>query len=234
MIHKTSRLSLAVAAALLACAGTASATDLTFQAGYVNLNPNSSASSISGPFTPVDALSLKVKEQSTLYLSLVADLNDNWSAQFAFGLPPKHDVAVVVKNPSAVTPAVAAADGQTAAKITQAAPTFFMNYNFTGKSSSWRPFVGLGVNYTTFTKRESTAVNDAINGGPTNIKLKDSWGLAAQIGLTYKFDAKWSATAAVATARVSTTETTNTLGIVRSAKIDFHPTVFSLAVGYTF
>lgn len=222
------------AVAAMACAGTASATDFTVQVGYVNLNPNSTASSVSGPFTPVDALSLKVKEQSTLYVSLVAALNDNWSAQLALGLPPKHDVAVVVKLPAAVTPGVAAADGQTVAKITQAAPTFFMNYNFGDKSSSWRPFVGLGLNYTTFTKRESTAVNDAINGGPTSIKLKDSVGLAAQLGLTYKFDPKWSITAALATAKVSTTETTNTLGIVRTAKIDFHPNVFSLAVGYNF
>ena len=230
---KKSLLSLAAIAAM-ACGGNAFATDVTFQAGYVNLNPSSTASSISGPFTPVDALSLKVKEQSTLYLSLVAAIDDNWSAQLAFGLPPKHDVAVVVKNPAAVTPAVAAQDGQTAAKITQAAPTAFVNYNFGDKNSSWRPFVGLGLNYTTFNKRESTAVNDSINGGPTNIKLKDSWGLAAQVGLTYKFDAKWSVTAALATAKVSTTETTNTLGIVRTAKIDFKPSVFSLAVGYAF
>ncbi len=52
--------------------------------------------------------------------------------------------------------------------------------------------------------------------------------------LTYKFDAKWSATAALATAKVGTTLTTNTLGIVRTAKIDFKPNVFSLAVGYNF
>ena len=230
---KKSLLSLAAVAALT-CGGNAFATDITFQAGYANVQVNSSASSISGPFTPVDALSLKVKDQSTLYLSLVAAIDDNWSAQFAFGLPPKHDVEVVVLKPAAVTPGVAAQNGSVAAKITQANPTAFINYNFGDKNSSWRPFVGLGVNYTTFTKRESTAINDAINGGPTNIKLKDSFGLAAQVGLTYKFDAKWSATAALATAKVSTTETTNTLGVVRSAKIDFHPAVFSLAVGYTF
>ena len=230
---KTKLLSLAAVAAL-AYGGNASATDITVQVGYVNLNPNSTASSVSGPFTPVDALSLKVKQQSTLYFSLVAALDDNWSAQLALGLPPKHDVALVVKNPAIVTPDVAAQDGQTVAKITQAAPTAFVNYNFGDKNSSWRPFVGLGLNFTSFTKRETTPINDAINGGSTNIKLKDSWGLAAQVGLTYKFDPKWSVTAALATAKVSTTETTNTLGIVRTAKIDFKPSVFSLAVGYTF
>jgi outer membrane protein len=226
-------LSLATVAAL-ACGGNAFATDLTFQAGYVNINPNSSATAANGPFTPVDALSLKVKSQGTLYLSLVAALDDNWSAQFAFGVPPKHDVTLVVLKPSAVTPSVAAADGQVIAKITQSNPTGFINYNFGDKNSAWRPFVGLGVNYTSFTQRDSTPTNDAINGGPTSIKLKDSWGLAAQVGVTYKFDAKWSATAALATAKVSTTETTNTLGIVRTAKIDFHPAALSLAVGYTF
>ncbi len=222
-----------VAAAVLAACGAASA-QITVQAGAVNIAPNPSASSISGPFTPVDALSLKVKDQSTLYLSLVADLNDNWSVQAALGLPPKHDVTVVVLQPAAVTPGVAAADGQVGAKITQAAPTFFLNYNFTDRNSSWRPFVGLGINYTTFTKRESTAVNDAINGGPTNIKLTDSWGLAAQLGLTYKFDAKWSATAALATAKVGTTLTTNTLGNVRADKVDLNPAAQSLTVGHTF
>ena len=58
-----------------------------------------------------------------------------------------------------------------------------LNYKFGDASSTWRPFVGVGVNYTKFDKRESTALGNQLNGGPTDIRLTDSWGLAAQAGL---------------------------------------------------
>jgi outer membrane protein len=97
-----------------------------------------------------------------------------------------------------------------------------------------RPFVGLGLNYTIFDKRESTADGDSINGGATKIALKDSVGLAFQAGLSYRINDKWSITGAYTTAQVKTELTTNTLGIVRKADIKFKPTVWSISAGYSF
>jgi outer membrane protein len=129
---------------------------------------------------------------------------------------------------------VAAQDGVIISKVTQVAPTLFANYKFGQASSALRPFVGLGVNYTLFDPAETTPANNAINGGPTKIKLTDSWGLAYQAGVTYQIDKNWSVSGTYSSADVKTTVTTNTLGIERKVDIKFNPSVYILTVGYSF
>lgn len=232
---KKTLLTVSVAAALaLAGAGAALAQSVTLKLGWVNIEPHSSASAVSGPFTPKDALSLKVQSQSTLFFSAATPVNDQWEIELALGLPPTHDVAVVILNPAAVPSGVAAQDGKIGAKVRQVAPTVFANYRFGDSTSQIRPFAGVGLNYTIFDKTESTPVNDAVNGGPTSIKLKDSFGPALQLGVTAKLGGPWSVTGAWSTALVKTKMTTNTLGIERTADIRFHPTVMTLALGYSF
>jgi outer membrane protein len=81
------------------------------------------------------------------------------------------------------------------AKVKQRAPTLFVNYNFGAPSEKFRPFVGLGLNYTQFFDATLlTASNDIVTGGPTKLKLKESFGLAGQIGIRYQYDDRWSVT----------------------------------------
>ena len=150
------------------------------------------------------------------------------------GVPPTHDVAAKL-NP-AIVPGyiVSAYQGQTIAKIRQFAPTVFLNYSFGDSSSALRPFVGVGVNYTKFDKRSSTNIGNSLNGGPTDIQLSDSWGLAAQVGLEYRINDKWSLHGSLATARVKTTLTATTAGAARVMDITFHPVVLTMTAGYRF
>lgn len=221
----------------LACAALGmalpAAAQYTVKVGYGDVRPYSSASDVSGPFTPA-GLSLEVHNQQTVLFSVSRPLNARWDLELVLGAPPKHDVALKI-SPAAVVPnAARALDGQTGAQVTQIAPTLFFNYNFADASAKWRPFVGAGLNYTKFSPADSTAQGDALNGGRTSLSLEDSMGLAAQAGVSYRFNDKWSLTAGVATADVKTKLTTNTNGIIRKADITFHPIVVSLMVGYTF
>ena len=204
----------------------------TVKLGYTNLQPNSSASDVVGPFTPT-GLSLDIRSASTVTFSVSRTVSDQWDLELIIGVPPTHDVAIKVNNP-ALPASAQALDGQVGAKVRQVAPTLFANYKFMDKSSALRPFIGAGLNYTTFDKRDSTASGDALNGGATSIGLKDSFGLALQAGINYQFDKQWSLTASVSTAQVKTTLTTNTLGVERTADIKFSPTVTTLAIGYSF
>ena len=160
--------------------------DYTVRLGYSQVQPNSSATDATGPFLlqPQSGVSLTVKDQSTLFFSAARKLNDQLELELAMGIPPTHDVAAKL-NP-AIVPGyiVSAYQGQTIAKIRQFAPTVFLNYSFGDSSSALRPFVGVGVNYTKFDKRSSTSIGNSLNGGPTDIQLSDSWGLAAQVGLS--------------------------------------------------
>ena len=231
---KHTLLSASVIAALALGASSSMAQGITLKLGWVNIDPSSSATPVAGPFTPVDTLGLKVQPQSTLFFSVAKDINSNLEVELAAGIPPKHDGTLVILKPSSVPGSVAALDGQVISRVRQVAPTLFANYKFGDSASQFRPFVGVGINFTRFDQTESTAVNDAINGGPTTIKMKDSVGPAAQVGLSVKLGGPWSVTGSWSTARVKSTVTTNTLGIERTSDITFHPSVATLAVGYSF
>lgn len=232
MNKSTFSLSLTAVCTLLACSGAMA--QYTVQVGGAYVDPNSSAGTATGPLTPLGAISLTVKPQSTIFLSVAREINDNWDVQLALGLPPVHDVAFKVTKASALPASVAAQEGVIIGKVTQMAPTLFANYKFGEAGKTFRPFVGVGVNYTKFEPAESTQANDAINGGPTRIKLDDSWGLALQAGVTYQIDKKWSVSGTYTTADVKTTVTTNTLGIERKVNVTFAPNVFIFALGYSF
>jgi outer membrane protein len=207
-----------------------------FRIGASDVAPHSSTSDAVGPFlpTPDSGVSLKVKDQSTLFFSYARKLDDQYEFELAGGVPPTHNV-VAKLNPS-IVPAnlVAAYQGQTIAKVRQFAPTVFVNYKFGQANDGFRPFIGLGVNYTKFDQRTSTALGNGLNGGPTDIQMKDSWGLAAQVGADYKLNDKWSLHGGISTAAVKSTITTTTSGATRTMDIRFQPLVFTLAAGYSF
>ncbi|MCJ0765871.1 OmpW/AlkL family protein [Variovorax terrae] len=230
------RFTLIAAALALAGLSTAASAQNTVRIGYSHVEPHSSASDATGPFLlgPPSGVSLSVKNQDTLFLSFAHSFNNNMEVELALGYPPTHDVTAQL-NP-AIVPAyiVSSFQGQVIAKVRQVAPTLFFNYKFGEPQSAWRPFVGLGINYTRFDKRESTATGNALNGGPTDISLSDSWGLAAQAGVSYRFSDKWTLNAAVATARVKTHLTATTAGAARNIDIRFRPTVLTFSVGYDF
>ena len=225
----------------LACLGSGAASaqtewlaGTTVRMGYTHVAPNSSATEATGPLLPgpPSGVSLKVDNQSTLFFSLARDIDPNVEVELALGLPPTHDIRAQL---SPALPAhIQNLNGAVIAKVRQIAPTLFVNYKFGEASSAFRPFVGVGVNYTNFDKRESTALGNQLNGGPTDIRLTDSWGLAAQAGLSYRLSDKWSLNAAVATARVKTHLTATTAGLARKIDIRYRPTVFTLSAGYVF
>ena len=52
--------------------------------------------------------------------------------------------------------------------------------------------------------------------------------------MAWQLSDEWSVSASLATARVKSKITTNTLGIERHADITFKPQVFTVAMGYSF
>lgn len=204
----------------------------TVKLGISNVQPHSSTSDFVGPFT-FSGIRVEVRDKTTPFISFTREINDQWNVELALGVPPTHDIALKINNP--VLPASAQAhSGQVAAKVRQVAPTLFANYKFLEKTSAFRPFVGIGINYTRFDNTSSTAAGNTLNGGATSISLENSVGLALQAGVVYRFNALWSLSAALATAQVNSKITTNTLGIERNADIRFKPRVFTVAVGYSF
>ena len=218
---------LAAAAALCCLAHTAHAQSQSVYIGGGYIQINSKADPLEGPSTPPDAR-LDVDDAKTIIFGYQRYFTDNWGIDVALGIPPKHKV-------------YGRGDLEGFGQISsskQVAPTVFANYRFGQAGDKLRPFVGIGINYTRFTDTKSTTAGDWASGGETKLKLSDSWGLAAQAGVSYALTDKWSLCATVAAAKVKSdlkaTTTTNSGTVVRRTTIDFRPVVFTMSVGYSF
>ncbi len=222
---KLSHITLGAALGLAALA--AQAQENTIKIGVAHLSIHSRADNLSsnGPafLTPQPA-GLSVGDATTLLVSYIRKLDDHWDLDFEFGIPPTHNTfGVGTLAPFGVV-----------SKVKHAGPTLFVNYKFGAPESRFRPFVGLGINYTRFYDAESTASGSLAAGGPTKIELSDSWGPAAQLGASYKIDERWSVVGTIAVARVKSDLTATTGSIQRTTTIDFRPVAYTLAIGYSF
>lgn len=209
-------------------------TPWTVRGGVTHIWPRSRATDATGPFLPgpPSGVSLKVEDKYTAFFSLAYAVTPNVEVELAMGYPPTH--AVTAKLAPFLPANVQPLNGQTVAKVRQLAPTLFANYAFGAANATWRPYVGLGVNYTNFDKRDTEPAGVLLNGGPTRLKLDDSWGLAAQAGVDFRVNERWSIHTSIATARVKTHLVATTAGQAREIDIRFHPVVLTVSAGYRF
>jgi outer membrane protein len=123
------------------------------------------------------------------------------------------------------------------------APEVVLRYHFGQPDSRFRPFVGVGVNYTWFTDTRVTN-SDFVEqsfgpGGTATAHASSSWNPVVQAGLDYQISKRWSVDMLVAYIPTDTnvTLTGKTAGgteIVSHAKVRLHPIVTFLGISYKF
>jgi len=223
---------LSVAALLSAAASVGRADseyDNTVRAGVYYLHYALSADDISGPYVP-PGLNIDVPDVVTLYLAYVRKLSSHWDFEFALGYPPL--TKTEGKGPATV--GSVPYNGQVISTARWVAPTVLFNYEFRDPSASLRPYVGVGINYTHFIDKQSTAQGDAVSGGPTSISLPDSVGPAATVGLVYRLTPRWSFYASYSASMVNARLTANTAGVIRTTHIEFWPLALVVSAGFSF
>lgn len=150
------------ALALACCAPSAfaqAAGHHTLGAGVYGIEPKSDAGTILSGTTPLEV-------DSSVGASLTWEyfVAENWGLETALNLSSKQDITV---------------DGRKAGSFVALPPTFTVQYHFNG-SGNVSPFVGLGLNYTTYFSESG----DGVLAG-TDLKLKDSFGLTAHAGIDF-------------------------------------------------
>ena len=148
--------------------------DWTLGVGVHQVNPKSDNGTLAGGTLPLD-IDSDVKPTITFEYFL----RDNLGLEVLAALPFKHDISV--KGVGKV--------GETK----HLPPTVSLQYHFNSKGKV-SPFLGAGLNYTTFFSEDTKG---ALAG--TDLKLDDSWGLAAHVGMDIKvsergavrMDARW-------------------------------------------
>ena len=131
----------------------------------------------------------------------------NWAAELVLTYPQKHHVEL---------------DGKDIGTFKHLPPTLMMQYHFV-LDAPVKPYVGVGVNYTTMSKVE-------LLGGAGSLD-HDSVGLALQAGLDYAIDKKWSLNFDVKKVRIRSDVFISGAKVSR-VKVD--PLMLGVGVGYRF
>lgn len=197
--------------------------------GMYLLQYHVSADDLTGPYVP-PGVNVDVNNISTPYFAYVRRLAPNWVAQLAAGIPPKTET--VGKGPATV--GSVPFDGQVVSTAKWFSPSLLINYVFRDESEAWRPYLGVGINYTKFYDLQSTAAGNAANGGPTAISLTSSVGPVVTAGVRWHIKDHWSAYASYDYAMVNSDYTGNTARVIRRTSIKFNPSTLVISVGYAF
>ncbi len=178
----------------------------------------------------------KIKSADTLGIAFTHFFTDNISGEIVGGIPPQHDVEGTGTY----------SKYGTLGNVRQWSPAALVKYHFLEAKSKFRPYVGIGVNYTWFTGEtitNQTFVKSQFGPNATmTASAKSSWNPVFNIGANYAVTDNWFIGLSVSYLPLSSTATLTThnagaLGnqtIVSHTKIKIDPVVTFLNVGYRF
>ena len=209
--------SLVVAAALAGGALAAQAQDNVFKIGVTRYDTHAKTNGISGIGVPAGA-DAKVGDATTVILVYERLFGPNLGAELVMGIPP------TIKTKASGSVEFLNATG-TVLEVENWAPTLLFNYHFFEPGATWRPYVGVGINYTKFKNAKSSIADD--------VEVGSSWGPAAQVGIDYWITKDISAFASFAYVKVKS-KVVASGSTVLTTTVDYRPTVYSAGVSYRF
>ena len=112
-------------------------------------------------------------------------------------------------------------------------PTVMLQYHFTN-FGAFKPYVGVGVNYTHFFNEKAKGALAGLSG---NLNIKDSWGVAGQVGFDYMINRNWGINVDVKRILMEpkfSSFDTGTGALLASGKAKINPWVIGVGVTYRF
>jgi len=212
---KLQPLALALTLPLTLFAGATQAQENVFKAGAIFYQTHSKTTGIQGIGIPPGA-DAETGDAWTLLFTYERMLRPDFGIELVLGIPPK----IEAKGAGTV-----AFLGDNILSAKNVAPTVLFNYHMGAPGDTWRPYIGVGFNYTRFTDIESRLASD--------VQLSDSLGLAGQVGINYFYDKNWGAFASIAAVKVKS-DLLAVESTVLTTTIDFRPITYSFGVSYRF
>lgn len=177
--------------------------DMVLRIGLANVNPDATNNTV--------VSGLDVEDDTQIGLAGTLMLTNNIGVELLAATPFKHDITL---------------NGTKVGETKHLPPTLSIQYYPMESSSSLQPYIGVGINYTAFFSEGTTG---ALAG--TKLKLDDSWGLSAQLGVDYSINDQWLVNAAVWKMDIDTNVEVDGTDM---GGLEIDPTVFMLGVGYKF
>ena len=111
-------------------------------------------------------------------------------------------------------------------------PTLTLQYHLMPKSS-FRPYVGAGINYTIFYSENATSQVDGLLG-PTDVSMSSSFGWALQAGVDVDISPKIFLNFDIKYIDMSSTATLTTGALVNTVDVNINPIVAGVGLGMRF
>ena len=231
---KKSLLAIALLSSLSTVALANQAGDILIRGGATMVTPDSGQSAILLGGSNATGASLSVDDNTQLGLNFVYFFDSNWAVELLAATPFTHDVTL--HDPTAgLSDALgvpAGLDGAKLAEVTHLPPTLSALYYF-DTGTAFKPYVGLGINYTIFFDEEFESAPKSLT--LSNLELDGSFGYSVQVGADYDLGDNWSVNVSARYIDIST-DATFAVGDanIGKASIDVDPMVYSVMLGYTF
>ena len=170
---------------------------------------------------------VNVDDGTSLTLMGTYMFSPNWAFDILASWPFKHDVNISASDGTQVVASLKAAE------VEHLPPTFSMQYHFL-PDGTIQPYVGAGVNYTTFLSEDVT--QDLIDAtGLTSISLDDSFGLALQLGADWVFGNNWLINVDLRWIDIeSDLSVSDGVTSIDAGTVKIDPWVYSINIGYSF
>lgn len=192
--------------------------DVMLRFGPASVMPNDD----SGDVKPLPNTGVEVDDGTSLAFTLSYMFRDNLGVTLLGALPFEHDIEGEKDL-----------DGVDIATIEHLPPTLVLEYHFQ-PAADVRPYVGAGINYTTFMDEDADSeLEDLV--GDTDIELDDSTGLAVMGGIDVDLNENWFFNASVWYIDIETDAKLETANAGRlDVDVDIDPWVVMLGVGTRF
>jgi outer membrane protein len=204
--------------------------------GAIGVMPNDDSASLPviESIAGLDAGSTGVTVDENTQLGITFDyrLTPNWSLELVAATPFKHEIH-----------GTGAIDGLKIGETKHLPPTLLAQYHFTLDNDAIDPFIGFGVNYTTFFEEK---VSPDLGGVLTDLAvitaddevelaLSNSWGFALQAGVNIELADNWGLHVMVSRMAIDTVADVRINGVTaESVAVDIDPTVAMLGIRYSF
>ena len=201
--------------------------DWIVRAGAVTVAPDENSDQVLLPTSPATVLpGVSVDNDTQLSLMGIYMLSDSLGVEVLAATPFSHDIKLEGAN-------IPAGDTK------HLPPTVSLQWYPRGNIVGWQPYLGLGLNYTTFFSEDPSqeltdAVGALLGANQVGLQLEDSFGLALQAGFDIPLNDKWSLNMGVWWVDINTTARVKTdVGTVKF-DVELDPMVYNIGIAYRF
>jgi len=194
--------------------------DIIVRAGAITVDPHEDSGEVHVGGAAVAGTKATLDSDTQLGLNFAYMVTDHVGIELLAATPFSHDVGTKGLG------------GLKLGSLKHLPPTLSAVYYPMESASAFQPYVGLGINYTWFFDTELTS--EAEDAGFTGLDMKDSWGLAYQVGMDYMLTENIMINGQLRYIDIDTTGTTHLGATKVDVDVDVDPFVYMVGLGYKF